>query len=438
MKNYFYKLADHATSVIAKEEVCLLGFGGETSDFCRFNNGLVRQGGTVNECGISLTLIKNNRQASCTLNLVSGEADRKAISDSFDVLRKRLQHLPEDPHLLYSTEVHSSEEIHQAKLIEAAPAMDQILSSGKGLQMVGIYASGTVARGFANSLGQRNWFDRPSFNLDWSIYHSSDKAIKLSYAGYDWDNEALKAKMDEAKNGLAVLAHPAKTVPPGKYRAYLTPTALSDVLNWVCCGSGLKSWKTKTTPLMRMLDGQEKMHESVSLSEDVGNGAGPRFQEQGFIKPLKVTFVENGKLKDALVSPRSAREFSAPHNGASSNEMPESLDMAAGTLEKKEVLSKLGTGVYISNTWYLNFSDSAACKLTGMTRYASWWVENGEIVAPLNVMRFDESIYRMLGSNLLGLTKERDFILDSSTYMGRSTSSARLPGVLVEDFTFTL
>jgi hypothetical protein len=53
-------------------------------------------------------------------------------------------------------------------------------------------------------------------------------------------------------------------------------------------------------------------------------------------------------------------------------------------------------------------------------------------------MRFDESIYRMLGDHLLGLTAERDFILDASTYHRRSTGSSRLPGALVEQFHFTL
>jgi hypothetical protein len=66
------------------------------------------------------------------------------------------------------------------------------------------------------------------------------------------------------------------------------------------------------------------------------------------------------------------------------------------------------------------------------------WVERGRIVAPLNVMRFDETIYRMLGQNLLGLTEERDFILDNDTYGQRSTGCAWVPGALVSDIRFTL
>ena len=53
-------------------------------------------------------------------------------------------------------------------------------------------------------------------------------------------------------------------------------------------------------------------------------------------------------------------------------------------------------------------------------------------------MRFDDSAYRVLGDNLLGLTEERDLIVDSASYGERSTASARLPGALVNDFALTL
>ena len=40
--------------------------------------------------------------------------------------------------------------------------------------------------------------------------------------------------------------------------------------------------------------------------------------------------------------------------------------------------------------------------------------------------------------SIVGLTAEREMILDPGTYFQRSTDSARLPGVLVDDFTLTL
>jgi predicted Zn-dependent protease len=73
-----------------------------------------------------------------------------------------------------------------------------------------------------------------------------------------------------------------------------------------------------------------------------------------------------------------------------------------------------------------------------MTRFATFWIENGEIVAPLNVMRFDETVYRMLGDNLLDLTQESELVLDPGTYYQRDTSSGQFPGALVDDFNLTL
>src|SRR5262249_12633108 len=145
-----------------------------------------------------------------------------------------------------------------------------------------------------------------------------------------------------------------------------------------------------------------------------------------------------GIFRNCLVSPRSAKEYGVLTNGASQWETPQSLDMAAGDIPRQDVLQRLDTGVYINNVWYLNYSDRSACRMTGMTRSLTFWVEHGVIQAPLNVMRFDESMYRMLGTHLLGLTSERELILNTSTYHQRSTGSSRVPGVLVNDCNFTL
>ncbi|MNR27750.1 hypothetical protein D3C85_1450360 [compost metagenome] len=76
--------------------------------------------------------------------------------------------------------------------------------------------------------------------------------------------------------------------------------------------------------------------------------------------------------------------------------------------------------------------------MTGLTRFATFWVENGEIQAPVSTMRFDDSVYSLLGSQLEALTAERELILSTSTYGQRQTSSSHLPGALVKRLTLTL
>lgn len=102
------------------------------------------------------------------------------------------------------------------------------------------------------------------------------------------------------------------------------------------------------------------------------------------------------------------------------------------------MLREIGNGLYVGNLWYLNYSDKPACRTTGMTRFATFAVDNGVLAAPVPAMRFDETIYRLLGDALVGLTRERETILDSDTYGRRSTRSARVPGALVDGLTFTL
>jgi predicted Zn-dependent protease len=76
--------------------------------------------------------------------------------------------------------------------------------------------------------------------------------------------------------------------------------------------------------------------------------------------------------------------------------------------------------------------------MTGMTRFATFWVEGGRVVAPVDVMRFDDTIYRMLGDNLESLTRETELMLDPSSYGSRALTSTTLPGALLREMTFTL
>ena len=112
--------------------------------------------------------------------------------------------------------------------------------------------------------------------------------------------------------------------------------------------------------------------------------------------------------------------------------------MAPGQLSRADTLTALDTGIYVGNLWYLNFSDRPACRVTGMTRFASFWVEHGKIVAPVNVMRFDDSVYRLLGDHLVGLTGERELIVNSDSYRARNVAGMRLPGAVVSEMAFTL
>ncbi len=440
LKAYFYELADGLAASVRPEEAFLCWYDGEASDFIRMNQAKIRQAGSVSRHELTLTLIIGQKQARHGMTLMMDMAeDAAAVRRTLRRLRETLACAPDDPYLLYADQPASSERIENNPLPDSARAVTDILDAAKGRDLVGIFAAGKIAAGFAGSTGQRNWYETNSFHLDWSLYLEKDKAVKSRYAGFQWDPEELRHKMDQAAAQSAAMDRPPRTVPPGEYRTYLSPTALNgfmDMLAWRAFG--LKSHRTGETALIRMVKDGKTLHPAVSMAENTADGAAPDFTAEGFIKPNRVDLIAQGRYKDCLTSPRSGKEYGVDHTAANPWEIPESFDMAPGDLPSDQILKKLGAGLYINNVWYLNFSDVAACRITGMTRFACFRVENGEIAGPVNVMRFDESVYRMLGDNLIGLTSEREFIMSSSTYGGRSAESARLPGALIADFRLTL
>lgn len=438
MQAPFYRLADALVGQCTGNEVLLLNLTAEDSDFVRFNRSAVRQAGNVRQRYLDLELIVGERHASETVTL-SGvhEEDVAKATAALTSVRERLPELPPDPYLLYSEEVRSSERLGENRLPDPHAAVDAILKAGAGRDLVGILAAGEIARGFANSLGQRNWFSTASFHFQWCFYAHGDKAVKTSYAGFTWDDTEFAARIDSAGRQLDLLTRPARTIDPGEYRTYLAPTAFAEFIGMLGWGGyGLKSHRTKRTCLLKLLEGEATLSPQLTIIENTAEGLSPNFTAAGYVKPETVPLISAGRFDTPLVSPRSAKEFGAQVN--TGGEAPSSLDVAAGDLPRAEALDRLNRGVYCNQLWYLNWSDMPSCRITGMTRFATFWVEDGEIVAPLNVMRFDETAYRALGTNLLALTRERDFLPDARTYRQRSTESARVPGALIEGFRLTL
>ena len=150
----------------------------------------------------------------------------------------------------------------------------------------------------------------------------------------------------------------------------------------------------------------------------------------------EVGLIRAGEHRDSLADERSAAEYGVEVNAAV--EAPLALRMAPGDIAVEQVPARLETGLYVNNLWYCNYADRNQCRMTGMTRFASFWVEHGEIRAPAEVMRFDDSLYRMLGEGLIGLTRETELRVDAGTYGGRGLSSAELPGALIDAMRFPL
>jgi predicted Zn-dependent protease len=412
----------------------------EASDFIRFNRGAVRQATRVDQGSATLAVVQGQRRIETTLSLTGRlDADLAALRAQRAVQVAQLADVPDDPYLLLPEEVGTSSRHEAGTLPEAQSLVRAVVDAARGLDFVGFYAGGPVVRAFADSRGSRHWHHVDSFHFDWCLVQQADKALKNACAGTHWDEAEFARRVAVDAQRLPLLAQPPRALAPGAYRACFTPTAMAELLGTLGWGgfSG-QARRTGTSSLSRLEHRDALLHPSVQLAEDTSRGIAAAFTADGFTKPPAVDLVRDGQAAGTLNSPRSARQYGLPANGAGSDETPESLSLSPGTLAHDDVLHALDTGLYVSNLWYLNYSDRQACRMTGMTRFACFWVEDGRLVAPLPVMRFDDSFLRMFGDGLVALTDRAERIPESSTYGGRQLSSLTTPGALVEGWRLTL
>ncbi len=441
MREYFKNITKELFKNIKSNELLIINFDAEESKFVRLNKGKIRQAGSVKQISMTLSLSTKDKRNLKSYVRLNGSYDRdiSTLIKALNYLRRELPDLPKDPYMMFSTSVHSTEISSEGQSTSDEEILEHILNSATKLDLVGIFSSGSIYTGLANSLGQENWHDDYSFSFDYSIYNKNNSAIKLNYSSKKWDKDDYDFILNKGIEKLAILSNPEKKITTGEYRVYLEPSALNEIIDMMAWGGfSYKSNKIGTSPLHLLNKKERKLNELISIDENIKDGLSANFNSDGFIKPEEISMIKKGEFRESLTSPRSSLEYSVVHNAASSSEYPSSIDMKSGSISDDKILETIDNGIYISNLWYLNFSDRNNGRMTGLTRFGCFLVENGKLTAPINTMRFDDSVYSMLGDNLIGLTSSRELLIDSGTYEERSTSSARLPGAIVNNFKMTL
>jgi predicted Zn-dependent protease len=435
----FRALTDSVFSNLRAGEDVVVNFEAEESLYLRFNGNRVRQNTNVEQLSISLKFQHEGRTVEISRS-VSGnlEIDRVSLMRVLETCRAEACDLPVDPNQVPVANNGTSVEEFYGRHFSAEALIETIGKTAEGSDLTGLYCGGAIIYANRNSKGQDHWFATETFFLDYSLY-DGPRAAKAVYAGTDWNTEDWEVNLARTRQQLSLLSKPVQNIKPGKYRTYLAPGAVSELAAMLSWGAlSASAWKQGRSAFKKLADGEAKLSPLFTLRENFALGLTPRFNALGEVAPENLTLIENGELREFLVSSGTAKEFGLKSNGASQSEGLRSLDIATGTLKESDILSELGTGLYLSNLHYLNWSDPVSARITGMTRYACFWVENGEIVGPIKDLRFDESLYDALGSKLIALTAKAEIDPEVSTYGGHAPGGRRVPGMLIDGFAFTL
>ena len=440
MENVFNNLSETLFSYLKENEYLVISFDGENSQFIRFNNASIRQTGLVDDAAMSLKYISNGRTCHGAFTISGHQTiDLERGKSELDRMRLESKELPEDPFLVLPKNSGSS---HEIKVVNGLPfhdAVDALVPAMQGIDFVGIWVNGKMYRGNANNLGQKHWFETDSHCLDYSLVTSSHQMVKGCYAGNDWNQREYEKYVENSKSKLSIMERTPVKVGTGEYRTWFEAAAVADFLGMFSWnGISEASIRQGCSGFGRMRHEDVRLSSKLSVAEDFSPGFCPKFNSEGEVSGDSLSLIKDGELKNTLVSSRSAKEYNVESNYAESGEYLRSPRMDPGKLNHSKVLNQLDKGLFLSNIHYLNWSDIPGGRITGLTRYACFWVEQGEIVAPIETMRFDDSFYKFFGEQLVEVEDKLTVVPETSTYEKRSMGAITCPGILVNSFALTL
>jgi predicted Zn-dependent protease len=435
----FNRLARYVGDQPQSDEILFAGFNGEHSEFTRFNHSRVRQIGRVERMTARLHLMAGARQAVMQCTLTGSDDDFRVLREAHDTLRRLITVSAIDPWLDFDREARVLHQTQTAQMPSPREVIDAVRASAGVTDLVAFQAAGPVACGLVSSLGHRLYHEHAWYDIGFTVHAAGDRAIQDSVSASQWDRSALEHAISSACQRAKLLRREPLVLAPGAYRVALSPRALADLAGMLAWdGFSARARVTGISPLARLWSGQQTLSKAVSMCDDLAQAGVPAFHELGFARPASLKLIDAGRGARELVCARSAREFGLTSTGAADAESPQGLRIESGKLADAELLSALGDGLMVNQFWYLNHSDRAAARATGMTRFATWLVRDGEPVAPVAVMRFDDSLYSLLGDALLGLGDRVHWFANSDTWEARRFGGVAAPAALIGGMNFAL
>lgn len=443
MQNYLKTLSAKLFNELKGNEELSVGLHSEESEFIRFNHSQVRQNTHVHQHEVNFQFQNDGRVYGKTTTLTLDPEQDLALGREFiQEMRRVLPLIDPSPKHTPMVNNGTSEVFQKSERPPVEKVINNISDVFAKSDLAGFYCAGPLRQASLNSKGQSHYFENDSFFFDYSVY-DGPRAAKGYYADKSWNDAQFEKQAAHAKNTLSLLVKPQIKVKPGAYRTYLAPMAvgeITEIFNWRAVSRS--AYEQGFTPLKKLHTREQLLSPHFSLIENNSLGLNSHFNTQGEISPAILPVIENGEMKNFLINSATAKEYNLVSNNADAGlwhgEAMRSIEIRAGALEEDQILKQLGTGLYLTNLHYINWSDPQAARLTGMTRFACFWVENGEIAGPIQDLRFDDSLYNIFGAELLGLTKERSQFTNTMTYQKRRLGGMIVPGALLGKMNFTL
>lgn len=420
----------------------------ERSGLARFASSELHQPTLIENCVVTLRIVRDGRNGTATTNRVDAEGLRALAERAGEAADSAVAE-PDFPGLADPEPLPEVEAFDEA-LAELGPE-DQAqharaaIEAADGVDVYGFFTSADTELAIASTNGV-DAYQRLSDATTLVVAAGEGASGYAEQTSWSADAVDPRAVATEAAE-KAKRTRGAKTIEPATYAAALEPYAFADLIQYFAYDSfGALGLLEERSYLSGRIGGRV-FDEKISIADDPLDPAGmpKRFDFEGIPK-RRVELVERGVARGVVWDRTTAARAGPPARTTGHAPSPVyrqygpiafALSVEGGDAESiEELCRRVGDGIYVTRLHYLGIVDPREGVITGMTRDGTFRIRGGKIAEPLVNLRFTVAVPQLL-AEVQGLTRERKLVNVSDFYGERYPVGVLAPGVATARFNIT-
>ncbi|MHA1930153.1 MAG: TldD/PmbA family protein [Candidatus Thorarchaeota archaeon] len=395
----------------------------------RLANSIIDQNVAEKHASVNIILYFGKRKGSTNVEVFENNALIKVIESVARIAKLS----PEDADfksipspMEYSSQLKDIELVSKSTL-DADPekraeyamtAIDIAHDTDKRISSVaGAISNATTEKVFFNSLGIEAYRAGTTSEINLTIL-ASDGVEETAGWSSDTRRDFNQLKVEDVARIAATKATTGfgmVNIEPGEYEIVLEPAALSGFMFFInYFGFSAQNYQDYQSFLIDKI-GEKVFSEKLSLWDDALDNrfASPTsFDAEGYPKS-KLDLVEKGVVKNLVYDSKTATKDGVASTGHNARFWGRSLPFAThllvaeGDSDIEEMIAETKKGILVTHFHYQNAVNPVKGIFTGLTRDGTWYIENGEIKAPLRTLRYTDAAPRFLSDiDLVGKYSE--------------------------------
>ena len=408
----------------------------------RFAGSRIHQNVAEHDATVRVRIVEGGRSGVASTNRLDDEGIRQAVARATEICRRSTPN--PDPTPLPPREAGgvASEQGYAPETADAEPerraeGARAVIAAAEAARLDASGAFSTEANtiAVANSNGLRSSHTTTQAKLV-TVMTGEDRA-----SGYAQATSTDVSSIDAAAVGgeaaeKAAMAAGAGELEAGEYDVLLEEYAVATILEYLSFDGFSALALEEGRSFMEL--GQQVMGSNISIWDDGDDPSGlPSAIDYEGVAKRRVDLVTDGVARAVVHDSATARRagtMSTGHGLPAPNTFGPiswNLFMAPGTGSKASMLSSIDRGLWVTRFHYVNIVHPRKAVLTGMTKDGTFLIEGGQIVRPVQNLRFTQAIPEAF-SRVEAISSETRIV--AAEYSG---INARVPALHIGRFSFT-